>query len=115
LRAPRNDKTREWSKRFIKLSPKGAMPSMDGAGVYASVLHYLKALDARGSNPHDGAKVVAKMKQIPTDDPVFGKGELRADGRHIIPAYLFEVKKPEELKGRWDYYKLVACAGRWLS
>jgi branched-chain amino acid transport system substrate-binding protein len=72
------------------------------------VLHYLKALDAMGSNPHDGAKVVAKMKEIPTDDPVFGKGELRTDGRHIIPAYLFEVKKPEESKGPWDYYKLVA-------
>ena len=103
-----NDRTREWSKRFIKLSPKGTMPSMDAAGVYASVLHYLKALDAMGSNPHDGAKVVAKMKEIPTDDPVFGKGELRTDGRHIIPAYLFEVKKPEESKGPWDYYKLVA-------
>ena len=103
-----NDKTREWSNRFIKLSPKGTMPSMDAAGVYASVLHYLKALDALGSNPHDGAKVVAKMKEIPTDDPVFGKGELRTDGRHIIPAYLFEVKKPEESKGPWDYYKLVA-------
>ena len=103
-----NDRTREWSKRFIKLSPKGTMPSMDAAGVYASVLHYLKALDALGSNPHDGAKVVAKMKEIPTDDPVFGKGELRTDGRHIIPAYLFEVKKPEESKGPWDYYKLVA-------
>ena len=103
-----NDRTREWSKRFIKLSPKGTMPSMDAAGVYASVLHYLKALDAMGSNPRDGAKVVAKMKEIPTDDPVFGKGELRTDGRHIIPAYLFEVKKPEESKGPWDYYKLVA-------
>ena len=103
-----NDRTREWSKRFAKLSPKGTMPSMDAAGVYASVLHYLKALDAMGSNPHDGAKVVAKMKEIPTDDPVFGKGELRTDGRHIIPAYLFEVKKPEESKGPWDYYKLVA-------
>src|SRR6516162_4580871 len=87
-----NDRTRGWSKRFVKLSPKGTMPS----------------LDAMGGNPHDGAKVVAKMKEIPTDDPVFGKGELRTDGRHIIPAYLFEVKKPEESKGPWDYYKLVA-------
>src|SRR5215471_13466057 len=103
-----NDRTREWSKRFVKLSPKGTMPSMDAAGVYASVLHYLKALDALGSNPHDGAKVVAKMKEIPTDDPVFGKGELRTDGRHIIPAYLFEVKKPKASKGPWDYYKVVS-------
>jgi len=103
-----NDKTREWSKRFAKMSPKGAMPSMTVAGNYAAVLHYLKALDALGGNPHDGAKVVAKMKEIPTDDPLFGKGPLRIDGRRIIPAYLFEVKKPEESKYPWDYYKLIA-------
>jgi len=103
-----NDKTREWSKRLQKLSPKGTMPSMDAAGVYAAVLHYLKSLEALGGNPHDGAKVVAKMKEIPTDDPLFGKGPLRIDGRRIIPAFLFEVKKPEESKYPWDYYKLVA-------
>jgi len=103
-----NDQTRAWSKRFVKLSPKGTMPSMTVAGLYAGILHYLKALDALGSNPHDGAKVVAKMKEIPTDDPLFGKGPLRIDGRRIIPAYLFEVKKPEESKYPWDYYKLVA-------
>ncbi|MBR0780403.1 ABC transporter substrate-binding protein [Bradyrhizobium iriomotense] len=103
-----NDQTREWSKRFQKVSPKGAMPSMTVAGLYAEILHYLKAMDAIGSNPHDGAKVVAKMKELPTDDPLFGKGPLRADGRRLIPAYLFEVKKPEESKGPWDYYKLVA-------
>jgi len=103
-----NDQTREWSKRFQKVSPKGSMPSMTVAGLYAEILHYLKAMEALGSNPRDGAKVVAKMKEIPTDDPLFGKGPLRADGRRIIPAYLFEVKKPEESKGPWDYYKLVA-------
>jgi branched-chain amino acid transport system substrate-binding protein len=103
-----NDKTRAWSKRFQKLSSKGAMPSMDAAGVYAGVLHYLKAMEALGGNPHDGAKVVVKMKEIPTDDPLFGKGPLRVDGRRIIPAYLFEVKKPEESKYPWDYYKLIA-------
>ncbi|MHC2335088.1 ABC transporter substrate-binding protein [Bradyrhizobium sp. USDA 4454] len=103
-----NDQTRAWSKRFQKVSPKGSMPSMTVAGVYAGVLHYLKALDAMGGNPHDGAKVVAKMKEIPTDDPLFGKGPLRIDGRRIIPAYLFEVKKPEESKYPWDYYKLIA-------
>ena len=103
-----NDQTREWSKRFQKLSPKGSMPSMTVAGLYAEILHYLKAMEALGGNPHDGAKVVAKMKEIPTDDPLFGKGPLRADGRRLIPAYLFEVKKPEESKGPWDYYKLVA-------
>jgi branched-chain amino acid transport system substrate-binding protein len=103
-----NDQTRAWSNRFMKLSPKGTMPSMTSAGNYAAVLHYLKALEALGGNPHDGAKVVAKMKEIPTDDPLFGTGPLRADGRRLIPAYLFEVKTPAASKYPWDYYKLVA-------
>ena len=103
-----NDNTRAWSKRFQEKVSNHAMPSMTQAGNYAAVLHYLKALEALGGNPHDGAKVVAKMKEIPTDDPLFGKGPLRADGRRLIPAYLFEVKKPEESKYPWDYYKLVA-------
>jgi branched-chain amino acid transport system substrate-binding protein len=103
-----NEQTRAWSKRFMALSPKGSMPSMTVAGNYAAVLHYLKAMEALGGNPHDGAKVVAKMKEIPTDDPLFGKGPLRIDGRRIIPAYLFEVKKPEESKYPWDYYKTIA-------
>jgi branched-chain amino acid transport system substrate-binding protein len=103
-----NDKTRAWSKRFADKVNNHAMPSMTQAGNYAVVLHYLKTLEALGGNPHDGAKVVAKMKELPTDDPLFGNGPLRADGRRIIPAYLFEVKKPEESKGPWDYYKLIA-------
>jgi branched-chain amino acid transport system substrate-binding protein len=103
-----NDNTRAFAKRFAERANNRAMPSMNQAGNYASVTHYLKALVALGGNPHDGAKVVAKMKEIPTDDPLFGKGPLRADGRRIIPAYLFEVKKPEESKYPWDYYKLVA-------
>jgi branched-chain amino acid transport system substrate-binding protein len=103
-----NDATRAWSKRFSALASKNAMPSMTQAGNYAMVLHYLKAMEALGGNPHDGAKVVAKMKELPTDDPLFGKGPLRADGRRIIPAYLFEVKKPDESKGPWDYYKQIA-------
>ncbi|HEY2249255.1 MAG TPA: ABC transporter substrate-binding protein [Bradyrhizobium sp.] len=103
-----NDQTRAWSKKFQGKVSNHAMPSMTQAGNYAAVLHYLKAMDALGGNPHDGAKVVAKMKELPTDDPLFGKGPLRADGRRIIPAYLFEVKKPEESKGPWDYYKLIA-------
>jgi branched-chain amino acid transport system substrate-binding protein len=103
-----NDATRAWSKRFSALASKNAMPSMTQAGNYAMVLHYLKAMEALGGNPHDGAKVVAKMKELPTDDPLFGKGPLRADGRRLIPAYLFEVKKPDESKYPWDYYKLIA-------
>lgn len=103
-----NDGTRAFSKRFSERMKNKQMPTMVHAGVYAGVLHYLKALDALGGNPHDGAKVVAKMKEMPTNDPLFGKGSIRADGRKIHPAYLFEVKKPSESKAPWDYYKLVA-------
>ena len=84
------------------------MPTMVQAGVYASVTHYLKTLVDMGGNPHDGAKVVARMKEIPTDDPLFGKGVIQANGRKIHPGYLFEVKKPSESKGEWDLYKLAA-------
>ena len=99
-----NDQTRAFSKRFAKLH-KGAMPTMGQAGVYSAVLHYLKAVEALKSDAA-GAKVVAKMKELPTDDPVFGKGRIRKDGRKIHNMYLFEVKKPSESKGPWDYYKL---------
>jgi branched-chain amino acid transport system substrate-binding protein len=102
-----NDQTRAFSKRFSERMKNGAMPTMVQAGVYAGVLHYLKALDALGGNPHDGIKVVDKMKSMPTDDPLFGKGEIQPNGRTIHPAYLFEVKKPSESKGPWDFYKLV--------
>src|SRR6195952_3919783 len=103
-----NDKTRAWSAKFQEKAANHAKPSMTQAGNYAAISHYLKAMEALGGHPHDGAKVVAKMKELPTDDPLFGKGPLRADGRRLIPAYLFEVKKPEESKGPWDYYKLLA-------
>ncbi len=103
-----NDGTRAFSKRFGERMRNKAMPTMVQAGIYASVIHYLKTLDAMGGNVHDGAKIVAKMKEIPTDDPLFGKGVIRADGRKIHPGYLFEVKKPEESKGPYDYYKLIA-------
>src|ERR1700749_4702577 len=81
-----NDQTRAWSKKFQEKVNNHAMPSMTQAGNYAAVLHYLKAMDALGGNPHDGAKVVAKMKELPTDDPLFGKGPLRVGGRRLIPA-----------------------------
>jgi branched-chain amino acid transport system substrate-binding protein len=102
-----NDDTRAFSKRFSERMKNKAMPSMVQAGVYSGLIHYFKSLDAMGGNPHDGVKVVAKMKEAPTDDPLFGKGTIRADGRKIHPAYLFEVKKPSESKGPWDYYKLI--------
>src|ERR1700726_3843047 len=102
-----NDGTRAFSKRFSDRAKNKAEPSMVQAGVYSGLVHYFKTLEAMGGNPHDGAKVVAKMKEMPTDDPLFGKGTIRADGRKIHPAYLFEVKKPSESKGPWDYYKLI--------
>ena len=77
------------------------------SGVYGAVLHYLKAVAALQSDA-DGKAVVAKMKDTPTDDPLFGKGTIRADGRKIHPAYLVEAKKPSESKGEWDLYKIRA-------
>jgi branched-chain amino acid transport system substrate-binding protein len=100
-----NDKTRAFAKRFAERN-RGIHPTMIHAGVYASVLHYLKAVEALKSD--DGGKVVAKMKEMPTDDPLFGKGTIRVDGRKIHPAYLVEVKKPSESKAPWDYYKVRA-------
>jgi branched-chain amino acid transport system substrate-binding protein len=103
-----NDNSRAFAKRYQERMKNHSMPSMVHAGVYSSLLHYFKALEALGGNPHDGAKVVAKMKEIPTDDPLFGKGSIQPNGRTIHPAYLFEVKTPAESKGPWDYYKLVS-------
>ena len=100
-----NDKTRTWSKKFAERN-RGTHPTMIHAGVYASVLHYLKAVEALKSD--DGAKVVEKMKATPTDDELFGKGTIRPDGRKIHDMYLFEVKKPAESKAPWDYYTLRA-------
>jgi branched-chain amino acid transport system substrate-binding protein len=100
-----DDQKRAWAKRFAAANG-GKYPTMVHAGVYAGVLHYLKAVAALKSD--DGAKVVAKMKEMPTDDPLFGKGTIRADGRKVHPAYLVEVKKPSESKGPYDYYKVRA-------
>ncbi|MGJ5131846.1 ABC transporter substrate-binding protein [Bradyrhizobium sp. HKCCYLR1023] len=102
-----NDQTRAFSERFAKRMKNGAPPTMVQAGVYAGLMHYFKALEALGENPHDGVKIVDKMKSIPTDDALFGKGEIQPNGRTIHTAYLFEVKKPSESKGPWDLYKLV--------
>jgi branched-chain amino acid transport system substrate-binding protein len=102
-----NDQTRAFSKKFAARMKNGAPPTMVQAGVYSGLIHYFKALEALGGNPHDGIKVVDKMKSIPTDDPLFGKGEIEPNGRTIHSAYLFEVKKPSESKGPWDLYKLV--------
>ena len=102
----RDDASRAFAKRFIAQSPNGNYPTMVQAGVYSSVIHYLKAVEALKSD--DGTKVIAKMKEMPTDDPLFGKGSVRADGRKIHNAYLVEVKKPAESKGPWDLLKVRA-------
>ena len=104
-----NDTNRAWTKRWHEAgAAAGKFPTMIHAGVYAGITHYLKARLAMGAGEHDGKSVVAKMKSMPTDDPLFGKGEVRADGRVIHPAYLFEVKKPSESKYPGDFYKLRA-------
>jgi branched-chain amino acid transport system substrate-binding protein len=103
-----NDDTRAWTKRWLaERNVPGKYPAMNQAGVYAGTLHYLKAVLALKS-PADGKAVVAKMKEMPTDDPLFGKGTIRADGRKLHPAYLFEVKKPSDSKYPGDFYKLRA-------
>ena len=101
-----NDANREFAKKFAPQF-KGVHPTMVHAGVYSAVTHYLKAVEALKSDA-DGKAIVAKMKEMPTDDKLFGKGVVRADGRKIHPMYLFEVKKPAESKGPWDYYKVRA-------
>ena len=101
-----NDNNREFAKKFAP-QYKGVHPTMVHAGVYSAVTHYLKAVEALQSDA-DGKAVVAKMKEMPTDDKLFGKGTVRADGRKIHDMYLFEVKKPAESKAPWDYYKLRA-------
>src|ERR1700754_655595 len=102
-----NDQTRAFSKRFAARMKNGAPPTMVQAGVYAGLMQYFKALDALGGNPHDGIKVVDKMKSIPTDDTLFGNGMIEPNGRAIHSAYLFEVKSPSESKAPWDFYKLI--------
>src|SRR5476651_152848 len=103
-----NDTNRNWTKRWqTERNAAGKFPTMVQAGVYSAVTHYLKAVAALKSAA-DGKAVVAKMKEMPTDDPLFGKGSIRADGRKIHPAYVFEVKSPAESKYPGDDYKLRA-------
>ena len=101
------DGTRAFAKRFAERHPQNNYPNDMQAGVYASVLHYLKAVDKVGSSG-DGKAVVAAMKAIPTDDPLFGKGTIRQDGRKIHPLYLLQVKTPEESTSKWDLLKVIA-------
>jgi branched-chain amino acid transport system substrate-binding protein len=99
-----NDDTRKWAKRFFEKMKK--MPNMVQAGTYSSVMHYLKAVQAAGTD--ETGPVMAKMKATPVNDFFAKNGRIREDGRMIKDMYLFEVKKPSESKYPWDYYKLKA-------
>ena len=100
-----NDTNRAFGKEYLQAN--GRMATYTVVGVYSSIMHYLRAVEALGSHG-DGRAVIAKMKELPTDDKLTGKGSVRIDGRKIHPMFLFEVKKPEESKGSWDYYKKLA-------
>jgi branched-chain amino acid transport system substrate-binding protein len=99
-----NDETRAWTKRYR--AKKDRLPSMLTAGVYSSTLHYLKAVQAAGTD--DAKAVMAKMREMPVNDVMTKNGKLREDGRLIRDMYLFEVKSPAESKGKDDIYKLIA-------
>jgi branched-chain amino acid transport system substrate-binding protein len=101
-----NDNNRAWTKRWQAERP-GKVPTSAQAGVYSAVTHYLKTVEALKSDA-DGRAVAAKMKEIPTDDRLYGKGTIRADGRKIHDMYLFEVKTPSESRYFGDFYKLRA-------
>lgn len=104
-----NDRTRAFAKR-VHPKMNGSQPNLEQAGCYSGVLHYLKVAAAMGAAnaKADGAATVERMKKTPVDDDVYGQTTVRQDGRHLVPAYLFEVKKPSESSGPWDYYKLLA-------
>ena len=103
-----NDRTRAFANRLKPKAP-AARPTMVHAGTYSSTLHYLKGAVAMGIDKAklDGAATIAQLKAMPTEDDAFGAGSIRADGRKIHPSYLWEVKKPSESKGPWDYYKAL--------
>ena len=104
-----NDRTRAFTKRVAPKTPNN-WPNMTHAGCYSATLHYLKTVMDMGAGEakKDGIATVNRMKKMPVEDDCFGKTTIREDGRNLTPAYLFEVKKPSESQGPWDYYKLVA-------
>jgi branched-chain amino acid transport system substrate-binding protein len=102
-----NDATRAFGKRFSAAHPKGDMPNHMHAGMYSATAHLIKTV-AQTKDANDGIKLVEAMKAMPTEDPLFGKGLIRVDGRHIHPMYLFETKKSSESSGKWDVFKQVA-------
>ena len=102
-----NDGTRAFAKRFQAAHPKKMMPNDMHAGMYAATEHLMKAM-AEIRSADDGVKLIDTMKAIPTDDTLFGKGLIRADGRKLHPMYLYKDKAPAESKYDWDYFKLVS-------
>ncbi|HET6307914.1 MAG TPA: ABC transporter substrate-binding protein [Rhodopila sp.] len=104
-----NDRTRRFTKKLLERTKQNNYPNQAHASSYGSTVHYLKAVAAMGgaAAKKSGRAAVARMKALPTDDDAFGPGKVRADGRGEFPAYLFQVKTPEESKGEWDLYKLV--------
>lgn len=98
-----NDETRAWSQRFFERT--GRMPTMVQAGVYSSVSHYLKAIDAAGTDATDA--VMAKMRELPVNDFFAKNGQVRSDGRMVHDMYLARVKSPSESEGPWDYYEIL--------
>ncbi len=101
-----NDETRAWSKKWSDKMGGGKMPSMVQAGIYGSVIHYLKAMQA--ANSTDAETVVKKMKEMPVNDFMSKDVKIREDGRVLRDFYLVQVKKPAESKGPWDYYNILA-------
>ncbi|MCA6107230.1 ABC transporter substrate-binding protein [Bradyrhizobium cenepequi] len=99
-----NDRTRAFGKRFFERMKR--MPTMNQAATYSATLHYLKAVQAAGTK--ETKPVMAKMREMPVRDAFTDNGVLRADGRMVHSMFLFEVKKPEESKAPWDYYKVLA-------
>ena len=103
-----NEQTRAFTRRIVARTPNN-YPNMIHAGCYSATLHYLKAVAEIGvpAAKASGVEAVNRMKAMPTEDDAFGRGSVRADGRRIIPCFLFEVKAPAESRGPWDYLKLV--------
>jgi branched-chain amino acid transport system substrate-binding protein len=102
-----NDGTRDFAARFQAAHSSEMKPNDMHAGMYAATLHLMKAV-AETKSADDGVKLIDAMKAIPTDDPLFGKGSIRVDGRKLHPVYLMTAKTLAESKGDWDYFKLVA-------
>jgi branched-chain amino acid transport system substrate-binding protein len=102
-----DDATRAWAKLFSERHPRKNFPNDMQAGVYAAVLHYLKIAAKLDGDVENGRGVVAAMKDMPTDDVLFGNGVIRPDGRKTHPMYVLETKPPQESNGRWDYFRIT--------